>query len=122
MEMCQNETEQKNCSQIASDTELVNIISRKLTCPSKIKLNTNTVQELYNKLGKNIAQSKRKYQGYIKNLLEVHIPKIEFIHLKRPDEPSKIWRPKMLKRFVTSTNEQYSDPKLNLNLNSEQMW
>ena len=74
------------------------------------------------KIGKNIAQSKRKYQGYIKKLLEVYIPKIEFIHPKRPDVPSKIRRPKMLKTFLKSTNEQYSDPKLNLNLNSKQMW
>ena len=52
METSQNETEQKNCSQIASDTALVNIISQKFTSPSKTKLNTNTVQELYIKLGK----------------------------------------------------------------------
>lgn len=58
-------------------------------------LNTNTVRKLYIKLlighgMKNIIQNKQKYKKYIKNLLEEHIPNIEFAKPKRSNEPSKI--------------------------------
>ena len=59
--------ETENCSQIATDLELITNIAYERTCSSKIGLNTSTVDQLYIKLllndrMKNVTQSKQKYK------------------------------------------------------------
>ena len=99
----------EDCWEIAADLELINIVSHKLPCPSKIVLNTNTIQELYIKLLvdhgiKIITQNKHKYKKYIKNLLGELIRNIEFIKPKRYNEPCKTTISRALESAIAANN------------------
>ena len=98
----------EDCWEIAADLELINIVSHKLPCPSKIVLNTNTIQELYIKLlvdhGITITQNKHKYKKYIKNLLGELIRNIEFIKPKRYNEPCKTTISRALESAIAANN------------------